>query len=125
MATETLQKGSDSPALAGIVPYRLSAPQFRKMADILPANSRVQFEGGLLVDNRPGKTSPILHGLPINPRTIAQYLRMMDVGIFTEQSRVELLGGVLARRISKNPPRNYVIRSSDLYCSDSFSQIGS
>jgi Uma2 family endonuclease len=111
MATETKTKRLDSPSVAGIIPYRLSARQFGKMADadILPANGRVELLDGLLVDKRPGRATPILRGLPIYPLMITQFIRMMDVGIFTERSRVELLGGVLARRMTKNTPHNFTI----------------
>ncbi len=42
--------------------------------------------------------------------TVEQFLKMIDAGILTDRDRVELLGGVLVRKIVKHPPHNFASR---------------
>ena len=40
---------------------------------------------------------------------VAQYLKMIDAGIFSDGTRVELLGGVLAKKMTKNVPHDFAV----------------
>jgi Uma2 family endonuclease len=43
--------------------------------------------------------------------TVDQFLRMIDVGIFRERDHVELLGGILVRKMTKNDPHDFAIET--------------
>ena len=80
MATETRQKGSDSPSLAGIVPYRLSARQFRKMLDagIFPERVNVELVDGLPTVKDADKPVPTFDGVPLYRLSVKQVYQMVD-----------------------------------------------
>lgn len=42
--------------------------------------------------------------------TVEQFLKMIGAGILTERDRVELLGGVLVAKMTKNDPHNFASR---------------
>ena len=41
--------------------------------------------------------------------SVAQYLRMIGLGFFPDDARVELLGGLLVRKMTKYPPHNFTV----------------
>jgi Uma2 family endonuclease len=41
--------------------------------------------------------------------TVEQFEKMIDAGVFPDRPRVELLGGVLFRKMTKNDPHNYAV----------------
>jgi len=41
--------------------------------------------------------------------TIGQYQAISRAGVFREDTHVELLGGILVRQMTKNPPHNFVV----------------
>jgi len=41
--------------------------------------------------------------------TVEQFEKMIDVGIFPDRPRVELLGGVLFRKMTKNDPHDFAV----------------
>lgn len=49
---------------------------------------------------------------PVRPHpyrlTVRQYLGMIDAGLFPPNARVELLGGILVRQMTKGTPHNFV-----------------
>ena len=40
---------------------------------------------------------------------VSQYLKMIEAGVFADRSRVELLNGVLVRKMTKNTPHNFAM----------------
>ncbi len=41
--------------------------------------------------------------------TVRQYLKMIEGGVFPDHVRVELLGGLLAERMTRHPPHDYAV----------------
>ncbi len=54
-------------------------------------------------------TQPTRSGIVPYRLTVRQFERMIDAGIFPERARVELLGGVLVDKMTKNDPHDFAI----------------
>jgi hypothetical protein len=56
----------------------------------------------------PAERADVLPSEPIWPLSVAQYHAMIEAGILTEDDAIELLEGLLVRKMSKNPPHHVV-----------------
>jgi Uma2 family endonuclease len=41
--------------------------------------------------------------------SVRQYLKMIKAGVFSETARIELLGGKLVEKVTRNPPHSFVV----------------
>ena len=48
-------------------------------------------------------------GVRLYKLDVGQFQKMIDAGIFPDGARVELLGGVLAEQMTRNPPHDYTV----------------
>jgi Uma2 family endonuclease len=101
---------------AGVVLYRLTVRQYLKMIDagVFPEGHRVELLGGVIVDKRgrgPAAVAAQATGSGVVPYrlTVRQFLKAIDAGVFPEGARVELLGGLLVDKMTKNDPHDFAI----------------
>src|SRR5262249_28123837 len=111
MATGTRTRPHAEASQDGLIPYRLTAPQFLQMvrAGVFPDDARVELLGGILATKRVNRQTTYIDGVPLYRLSVWQFQKMIEAGVFPETARVELLGGALAKQVTKNPPHDFVV----------------
>jgi Uma2 family endonuclease len=91
-------------------------------AGILGEKDSVELLDGLIVFSRPGAAAPIVRvlsepngaaspnsPLPVRPFSVSENHRMIEAGILREGEPVELLGGWLVTKMTRNPPQDLAL----------------
>src|SRR5687768_11301717 len=56
-----------------------------------------------------GRLPPAIPPLPVRRFTVAEYHKLVEIGVLTPNDRVELIHGWIVAKMGINPPHNYAV----------------